>query len=182
MLLRDLTAPTANGDAPRPSQIDDLSYERVIERADVLASGGEFDLTADADSQAIEATTQLAAVLDMLPSLLIRVREEVANNPADSSLSDSLEMLSQTVKELQQSCPISLASRVPAAPMQVQPLAWFRLVRWYCPTDTWRCFCCGTVVSLRRSTALWAHKTSGFLASKLGGIASPDGSNTMGST
>ena len=105
MLLRDLTAPTANGDAPRPSQIDDLSYERVIERADVLASGGEFDLTADADPQAIEATTQLAAVLDMLPSLLIRVREEVANNPADSSLSACLDTLSQTVKELQQRLP-----------------------------------------------------------------------------
>ena len=105
MLLRDLTAPEAIGESSRPSQIDDLSYERVIERADVLASGGEFELTADDAPQAIEATAQLAAVLDILPSLLIRVREEVASNRVDSSLSDSLEMLSQTVKELQQKLP-----------------------------------------------------------------------------
>ena len=43
MLLRDLTAPRRSGMRLRPSQIDDLSYERVIERADVLASGGSLN-------------------------------------------------------------------------------------------------------------------------------------------
>ena len=101
LLLRDLGAPQANDGASRPSQIDDPWYERVIERADVLASGGEFDLADDDGPKAMEATAQLAAVLDILPGLLDGVRQEVASNPLDSSLDHSLETLSQAAQALQ---------------------------------------------------------------------------------
>ena len=105
LLLRDLDAPQADDGPSRPSQIVDLWYERVIERADVLASGGEFDLAADDGPQAMGATAQLAAVLDRLPGLLQEVREEVAGDPADSSLDHSLEKLGQAVQALQEKLP-----------------------------------------------------------------------------
>lgn len=105
LLLRELSAPQAGDGSSKPSQIDDLSYERVIERADVMASGGEFDLAAVDGPQAMAATVQLAAVLDVLPSLLAGVREEVAGDAADSSLDDSLETLGQAIQELQQKLP-----------------------------------------------------------------------------
>ena len=105
LLLRDLSAPEAGDGSFKSSQIDDLSYERVIERADVLASGGEFDLAADEDSQTMEATIKLTAVLDMLPGLLEGVRNEVAGDAADSSLDHSLEKLGQAVQALQEKLP-----------------------------------------------------------------------------
>lgn len=61
------------------TQIDDKQYERVIERADVLASGGEFALDDEAPENAEDALVQvqLATVLDMLPDLLEAYREQV---------------------------------------------------------------------------------------------------------
>ena len=73
----------------------------MIERADVLASGGEFDLADDDGPKAMEATAQLAAVLDILPGLLDGVRQEVVSGPSDSSLDQSLETLSQAARALQ---------------------------------------------------------------------------------
>ena len=105
LLLRDLAVPQADDGPSKSSQIDDVWYERVIERADVLASGGDFDLLADDGPQAMEATAQLAAVLDILPGLLEGVRSEVAGDRTYSSLDHSLEALSKAVKELQQKLP-----------------------------------------------------------------------------
>ena len=105
LLLRDLVAPKGDDSSSRPSQIDDSWYERVIERADVLASGGAFDLVADDGPQAMEATAQLAAVLDMLPDLLEGVRSEVASDPAYSLLDHRLATLGEVAKEVQQTLP-----------------------------------------------------------------------------
>lgn len=71
--------------------IDDSAYERVIERADVLASGGEFQLSsADGEASAL-ATQQLAALLDALPGLLESLREDPQGQLQENGLAQDLD-------------------------------------------------------------------------------------------
>ncbi|NCF45229.1 MAG: hypothetical protein GWP70_10480 [Proteobacteria bacterium] len=90
-LLATLTPPESNSSDEGLSHIDDSAYERVIERADVLASGGEFQLSsADKESSAL-ATQQLAALLDALPGLLESLREGPQGRLQEDGLAPQLD-------------------------------------------------------------------------------------------
>ena len=90
-LLAILLPPESDGSDEGLTQIDDSAYERVIERADVLASGGEFQLTsADKESSAL-ATQQLAALLDALPGLLESLREDPQGKLQKNGLAQDLD-------------------------------------------------------------------------------------------
>lgn len=84
------------------TQIDDKQYERVIERADVLASGGEFvwdDEAFENDEDAI-VQVQLATVLDMLPDLLNAYREQVEEGPLPLELDADLQAVARAAERL----------------------------------------------------------------------------------
>jgi len=89
-------------EAANETQIDDKQYERVIERADVLASGGEFVLDDEAPNNAegALAQVQLATVLDMLPSLLEAYREEVETGSAQHELDADLQAVAEAAERL----------------------------------------------------------------------------------
>ena len=84
------------------TQIDDKQYERVIERADVLASGGEFVLDDEArnDTEDALAQVQLAAVLDMLPSLLEAYREQIEAGFVQHELDADLQAVAEATERL----------------------------------------------------------------------------------
>ena len=89
------------------TQIDDTQYERVIERADVLASGGEFALD-DAEKtpggeNADFAQVQLATVLDMLPGLLGAYQEQLGSGTINPELEADMQAVSDAVERLRAS-------------------------------------------------------------------------------
>jgi hypothetical protein len=84
------------------TQIDDKQYERVIERADVLASGGEFALDDEAPENDEDALIemQLETILDILPSLLKAYRSQVKEGSALHAVDADLQALADTAKRL----------------------------------------------------------------------------------
>ncbi|MAA48557.1 MAG: hypothetical protein CMP83_00175 [Gammaproteobacteria bacterium] len=89
-------------EAANETQIDDKQYERVIERADVLASGGEFVLDDEAPNNTEDALVQvqLATVLDMLPSLLEAYREQVEAGSVQHELDADLQAVAEAAERL----------------------------------------------------------------------------------
>ena len=89
-------------EAVHESQIDDRQYERVIERADVLASGGEFVLDDEAsdDSEDALVQVQLATVLDMLPSLLEAYRGQIEEGSVQHELDADLQAVAEATERL----------------------------------------------------------------------------------
>ena len=89
-------------EAANETQIDDKQYERVIERADVLASGGEFVLDDEAPNNTEDALVQvqLATVLDMLPSLLEAYREQVEAGSVQHELDADLQAVAKAAERL----------------------------------------------------------------------------------
>ena len=106
-LLHILTLPPLGENLADQTQIDDTQYERVIERADVLASGGEFVL--DDTEKAPEVPNadftqvQLATVLDMLPGLLGAYQEQLGTGTINSELEADLQAVSVAVERLRAS-------------------------------------------------------------------------------
>ena len=89
-------------DVGNQTQIDDVQYERVIERADVLASGGEFALD-DAEKNtrgenADFAQVQLATVLDMLPGLLGNYQEQIGSGTINPELEADMQAVSHAIE------------------------------------------------------------------------------------
>lgn len=111
-LLSELTLPSTQDNQSEGSQIDDAAYERVIERADVLASGGEFDFDDDLSNDLSNDLNndlgddalvhlQLAALLDALPGLLEAFRQQtgdVANEPYLAKLAAAADELQQRLE------------------------------------------------------------------------------------
>lgn len=99
-LLVGLKLPVAQ--AANETQIDDKQYERVIERADVLASGGEFVLNNEAPENAEGAfvQVQLATVLDMLPDLLEAYRDQVEEGSLQLELDADLQAVAEAAERL----------------------------------------------------------------------------------
>lgn len=103
-LLETLSLPqTGSGEK---SQIDDGAYERVIERADVLASGGSFD-TIDLDAQEGGPTRsqtpinpRLATVLEAIPPLVADTLGQFDEAPVDEELRAELESLARIAHKL----------------------------------------------------------------------------------
>ena len=106
-LLRVLTLPPSGETLENQTQIDDVQYERVIERADVLASGGEFALD-DAEKtpggeNADFAQVQLATVLDMLPGLLGAYQEQIGSGTINPELEADMQAVSHAIERLRAS-------------------------------------------------------------------------------
>ena len=106
-LLRVLTLPPSGETLENQTQIDDTQYERVIERADVLASGGEFALY-DAEKtpggeNADFAQVQLATVLDMLPGLLGAYQEQLGSGTINPELEADMQAVSHAIERLRAS-------------------------------------------------------------------------------
>ncbi len=106
-LLHVLTLPPLGETSANPTQIDDTQYERVIERADVLASGGEFVLD-DAEKtlggeNADFAQVQLATVLEMLPGLLGAYQEQLGAGTINPELEADMQAVSDAAERLRAS-------------------------------------------------------------------------------
>ena len=103
-LLETLSLPQAGSE--QPSQIDDAAYERVIERADVLASGGSFEMLDGKvqDVYPVGSTTainaQLATVLEAVPPLVADTLGRLDETPADEELRAELESLARIAHKL----------------------------------------------------------------------------------
>ena len=108
VLLESLSVPKA--DSPQDSQIDDATYERVIERADVLASGGSFagadpdplpqGVALATDSTAASVNAQLATVLEAIPPLVADTLGERDDAPTDQELRADLSQLAHLAQKL----------------------------------------------------------------------------------
>ncbi len=106
-LLHVLTLPLLGETLANQTQIDDTQYERVIERADVLASGGEFVLE-DAEKtpgvgNADFAQVQLATVLEMLPGLLEAYQEQFGAGTISLELEADMRAVSDAAERLRAS-------------------------------------------------------------------------------
>ena len=106
-LLDVLTLPPLGETLVNQTQIDDTQYERVIERADVLASGGEFVLEDAEKTPGVEnadlAQVQLAAVLDVLPGLLGAYQEQFAAGTISLELEADMQAVSEAAERLRAS-------------------------------------------------------------------------------
>ena len=102
-LLQRLRLPESGGDESTQSQIDDATYERVIERADVLASGGEFSFAEEGGDVSVHL--QLETVLDTLPGLLQTFRAQSNNEAIDATLEDAMQNLVIAAEQLQSKLP-----------------------------------------------------------------------------
>ncbi len=89
---------------PQPGQaegsyIDDAAYERVIERADVLASGDESyfaDMSGEGVQPtvaAVSAEAQLAMVLEAIPALVEHIKQNTAPSAESADVAADLERL-----------------------------------------------------------------------------------------
>jgi len=116
-LLHALTLPPVGEMSANQTQINDSQYERVIERADVLASGGEFFLGDAEKTQAIEnaafAQVQLATVLDMLPGLLGAYQEQLGAGTITSELEADMQAVSDAVERLRMNLPKDARQAIP---------------------------------------------------------------------
>jgi len=105
-LLRVLTLPPSGERLENQTQIDDTQYERVIERADVLASGGEFALDyaekTPGGENADFAQVQLATVLDM-PGLLGAYQEQLGSGTINPELEADMQAVSHAIERLRAS-------------------------------------------------------------------------------
>ena len=103
-LLHVLTLPPLGETLANQTEIDDTQYERVIERADVLASGGEFVLDDAEKTPGVEnadfAQVQLATVLDMLPGLLGAYQEQLGTGTISPELEADMQAVSDAVERL----------------------------------------------------------------------------------
>ena len=116
-LLHALTLPPVGEMSANQTQINDSQYERVIERADVLASGGEFFLGDAEKTPAIEnaafAQVQLATVLDMLPGLLGAYQEQLGAGTITSELEADMQAVSDAVERLRMNLPKDARQAIP---------------------------------------------------------------------
>lgn len=103
-LLETLSLPQA--DSAQPSQINDAAYEQVIERADVLASGGSFE-GVDEEGQGhypvnkrAAASAPLATVLEAIPPLVAETLRQINEPLADEELQADLEQLARVAQKL----------------------------------------------------------------------------------
>lgn len=93
------TLPLPQPGQAEDSHIDDAAYERVIERADVLASGDESyfaDMSEDVAQSAAAAVspeTQLATVLEAIPALVEHIKQNTPSSVASADLTADLERL-----------------------------------------------------------------------------------------
>jgi hypothetical protein len=104
VLLDTLSLPQAG--LEQTSQIDDSAYERVIERADVLASGGSFEMLDDEAQEdyslgsGTAVNAQLATVLEAVPPLVADALGRVDETAVDEDLRAELESLARIAHKL----------------------------------------------------------------------------------
>ncbi len=104
VLLETLSLPQAGSE--QTSQIDDAAYERVIERADVLASGGSFEMLDDeaqedySPGSGTAVNAQLATVLEAIPPLVADALGRVDETAVDEDLRAELESLARIAHKL----------------------------------------------------------------------------------
>jgi hypothetical protein len=103
-LLETLSLPQAG--SAQPSQIDDAAYERVIERADVLASGGSFAMLDRGEEEDnfsgswAAINPQLAAVLEAIPALVADTLDRLDKTPEHQELRAELEHVARIAGKL----------------------------------------------------------------------------------